>query len=115
MIPGTYEVRLLNDFTPYIAKDVHITQEERQDFSFVVPMGHVTFLYQKPDGSKDKAARFWIRRLSEKKTFYHSSDQLYAFLPGEYVAIGYSYKGDYEEVSFSIREGEEQTVILRAK
>lgn len=115
VIPGTYEVHLLNDFSPHSIKEVHISDEEEQAFRFIVPCGHVTFLYQKIDGSKDKPARLWVRRSGEKKTFYHNSDRLYAMLPGNYYAIGFSSKGNYDELAFTIAEGENKEVVLRAK
>lgn len=111
--PGRYDVHLPNKITPFVKKDVVITTAEEQNIEIVVPCGHVTFVYQKPDGTRDEDKRCFVGRGPTQKGKFHNSGQKYPFTPGTYNVVGW--RGKYDRVVFEIREGEEKEVVLRAK
>lgn len=114
-LPGTYDLHLTNSLTPYIHKDLVITTDEEQDFRIEVPSGHVTFIYLKADGSRDKDDRCFVSLASSKSRKYHTSGRQYALTPGTYRLTGWTHKGTYEAVEFEVKVGEEKEVELRKK
>ncbi len=115
VLPGTYDLHLPNTLTPYIKPGLLITDEEVQNFEVTVPVGHVTVIYQKADGTPDKADRCFIGRGPTKKGVYKNSGEKLPLTPGTYNVIGWRHKGTYEKQVFEIKEGEDIEVILKAK
>ena len=112
-LPGTYDLHLPHKLFTYVHKGLVLTNEDEQTFEITVPAGHVTIIYQTADGARDKDKRCFVSSESVKRRAYHNSGQKYALLPGTYTVIGW--QGEYTPVTFAVKEGEEQEVVLRAK
>ncbi len=118
VLPGTYDLHMPNVLTPYIKTGIVITENDKQNFEITVPAGHVTIIYQKADGIRDKDERCFMSSLNpgaSKNSKYTNTGQKVPLVPGKYKVIGYSYKGDYDPVEFEVKEGEDIEVVLRAK
>ncbi|MDX2250262.1 MAG: hypothetical protein SF052_26000 [Bacteroidia bacterium] len=114
VIPGVYDVHLPLALTPYAEKNVEINATDAiQNIKVEVPCGHVTVIYQKPDGSRDKDDRCWISLPDGKAQTFHNSGEKYALTPGKYRLTGWAQKGNYAPVNFEIKVGETKEVILR--
>ncbi len=113
--PGVYDIHLPNRLTPYVKKGVEVTDREGQHFDITVPVGHVTFVYQRADGSRDKDDRCFMSRADGNERIFKMSGERHPLTPGRYTVTGWSQKGNYERITFEIREGEDKTVALRAR
>ncbi len=114
VLPGTYEVHLPNKLTPYVEPGVVVTGEEKQEFEFTVPVGHVTVIYQRADGSRDDDKRSFISRGENgRHGTLKNSGVAHPLTPGTYSVKGW--RGEYDTVTFEVREGVDQEVVLRAK
>ncbi len=114
VLPGTYVIRMENELHSY-ETEIEVTNENNQEFAITVPVGHAIVRYQKADGSPDKQARCFTSKAGSNTTVFWNSDKLYPLRPGSYTVRGWRQKGDYESVTFEVREGEETEVILKAK
>ncbi len=113
ILPGIYDVELVNDAQPFIQKNVQITTaDDQKTFTFEVPVGHVTFRYQNADGSPAKDKRCFAGRDGESRS-YHNSGKKYPYRPGIYQVEGW--KGNYDLVTFEVKVGEDIEVVLREK
>ncbi|MEW6207049.1 MAG: hypothetical protein AB1631_01685 [Acidobacteriota bacterium] len=115
VVPGVYDLHLPNRLTPYVKKGVVVTDREEQHFDITVPVGHVTFVYQRADGSRDKDDRCFVSRAGGNERIFKMSGERHPLTPGRYAVTGWTQKGNYERVTFEIREGEDKTVALRAR
>lgn len=115
VVPGTYDVRLPNGLTPYTKSGIKITDQNAQHFDITVPVGHVTFAYQKADGTQDKDDRCFVSSASGNQKVFKQSGQKLPLTPGQYRVDGWTQKGQYAPVAFEIKEGEDKVVNLRAK
>ncbi len=115
VLPGTYELRLPNELTPYAKPGIVITEKNEQHFDVTVPVGHVTVIYQKADGTRDKDDRCFIGRGPTVRGVFKNGGQKIPLTPGTYNVIGWAQKGNYERVVFEVKEGEDKEVILQAK
>jgi hypothetical protein len=115
VVPGTYDVRLPNDLTPYTKRGIKITDQNQQHFDITVPVGHVTFVYQKADGTPDTDDRCFVSPASANQRYFKPSGQKLPLTPGQYRVQGWSQKGKYDPVGFEIKEGDDKVVTLRAK
>jgi hypothetical protein len=115
VVPGIYDVRLPNDLTPYIKAGITITDQNQQHFDITVPVGHVTFVYLKADGTPDKDDRCFVSSASRNQKLFRQSGQKLPLTPGQYSVDGWTHKGRYDPISFEIKEGEDKVVNLRAK
>ncbi len=113
--PGTYTLVYPNSLTPFEKKNVVITNQAKQTFEYEVPVGFVTFIYQKSDGSRDKDARVFVGRSEGRRTTFKVSGKPIPLTSGKYFVKGWRQKGNYEDVTFSVKEGERKQVFLRAK
>ena len=113
VLPGTYDVHLPEGLFTYVVEDVVITTEAEQHFDFTVPVGHVTFTYQKADGTPDADKRCFVGNGPAGSGQYHNTSQRYPLRPGTYNVVGW--QGTYDRVVFDVKEGEEKTIVLRAK
>ena len=116
-LPGTYDVRLPNAMTPFVYPDLVITAEDQQTFRIEVPVGHVTFTYQKADGSPDKDDRVFLTRVgagSGGRGRYTRGGTPIPLTAGSYFVEGWKNKGQYPKVAFEVTEGEDQAIVLRA-
>lgn len=115
VIPGTYDLHLPNRLTPYVKKGVVVGDQKQQHFDITVPVGHVTFVYQKADGSPDKPDRCFASTDGGNQRIFRNSNEKYPLIPGRYNVAGWSQKGNYATVSFEIKEGDDRIVVLRAR
>jgi hypothetical protein len=113
--PGVYDLHLPNRLTPFIKKGIVVTDRDAQHFDVTVPVGHVTFVYQRADGSRDKDDRCFVSRADGNERIFRMSGERHPLTPGRYRVAGWTQKGNYEQVTFEIKEGEDKTVALRAK
>ncbi len=118
-LPGTYELRLELQLTPYTHADLVLTTEPEQEFVIEVPVGHVTIKYQNADGSAGRDARVFLSRKNEdgrwvRDTISQTSTRI-PLVAGEYQLEGWSVLGDFDTVHFEMAVGEEKEVVLRAK
>ena len=114
--PGTYEMRYPNSLTPFEKKNVVISKKAKQEFEFEMPVGYVTFRYEKSDGSRDKDVRVFVGRTDSKRTSFKMAGKPVALPAGRYIVYGWKNRGkDYDSVNFSIAEGEKKEVVLRPK
>jgi hypothetical protein len=115
VVPGTYDVRLPNDLTPYTKSGIKITDQNEQHFDITVPVGHATFVYQKTDGTQDKDDRCFVSSASANQKVFKRSGQKLPLTPGQYRVEGWTQKGRYDPVAFEIKEGDDKVVTLRAR
>ena len=117
-LPGTYDLHLPNKLTPWVHESLVVTEEDRQEFRITVPSGHVTAIYQKVDGSRDRDERIWIERREGDKWVLdklRSSGRKVPLTPGEYRLKGFDRMGDFDVIEFAIAAGDDQELILRSK
>ena len=93
VLPGAYDLRLPNTLTPYTREGIVITSEDDQYFEFEVPVGHVTVVYQKADGTQDKDDRCFIAREGSRNRTYKNSGEKRPLPPGTYTVVGWRHKG----------------------
>ena len=116
VVPGLYDVRLPDRITPYVHRGITVTDEDEQHFLINVPVGHVTVIYQKADGSPDAPDRVFVSRGADgREQIFKNSGEGIPLVAGTYNVVGWSHKGDYEKVVFEIREGEDIQIVLRAR
>ncbi len=114
VLPGTYDVHLINPLKPHVEPGVFVKADEaRQTIEIMVPVAYVTFVYQKADGSTDGDKRVFVGRGSEKRGRVLRSGTVHALLPGTYNAVGW--RGTYDKVVFEVEAGEEKEIVLRDK
>lgn len=112
--PGRYDVQLINKLNPHVESGVIVSADvARQEIKIPVPSAHVTFVYQKADGSRDNDKRVFLGRGEEKHQVVRQSGQQQVLLPGTYNVVGW--KGDYRKVVFQVTAGEHKEIILRQK
>ncbi|MBI4747041.1 MAG: hypothetical protein HY774_01010 [Acidobacteria bacterium] len=112
--PGIYELHLLNKLVPHVSPGVTISNQESQHLTISVPVGYITFAYQKADGSPDKKDRCFVSTGSGQERIHKLSNEKHPILPGRYRVDGWSHKGSYAPVFFEIATGEDKTVYLRS-
>ena len=115
VVPGTYDLHLPNDLTPYVKPGLVVTDENEQHFEVTVPVGHVTVVYQKSDGTRDRDDRCFVGRGPEGRGVFKRSGEQHPLTPGIYNVQGWKKKGKYDRATFEIIEGEETEVILKAR
>jgi len=115
VIPGTYDLHLPNRLTPYVKNGIVVSGQKQQHFDIRVPVGHVTFVYQKADGTPDKPDRCFASTDGGNQRIFRNSNEKYPLVPGRYKVAGWNQKGNYAPVSFEIKEGDDKIVVLRAK
>lgn len=128
VLPGTYDLILPERLFWYTVKDVVITQEDKQNIKETVPTGYATFIYQNPDGTRDKDDRVFVSTISVEegtvpkyaKGIFKNGGEKIPLLPGKYSVSGWEHKaakgeGAYEDVVFEVIEGDDKEVILKLK
>jgi hypothetical protein len=113
VLPGTYDLRLPLELTPYTKQGLVITSKDKQHFDITVPVGHVTIVYLKADGSRDENKRCFITRESNKSNHFRMSGEKVPLGAGTYYVTGWG--GKYDRAVFNIKEGESKEVTLLAK
>ena len=95
-----------------------MTGEEEQEFLIEVPVGHVTVIYLKADGSRADDSRCFLERQVgdryQSDSISHTSTRI-PLVPGSYRVKGWSQVGDFDLVDFEIEVGDEKEVVLRNK
>ncbi len=112
VLPGTYELHLPDELTPYIAPGIVVTTAPQQSFEVTVPVGHFTVRYQNSDGSPAADKRCFVGRADGRRQ-YRESGQKYPLPPGTYYVVGW--RGNYDRVVFEVAEGKDVEVILKEK
>jgi hypothetical protein len=115
-LPGTYDLHLTNQLTPFEHSGLVIGVDDRQEFRIEVPSGQVTVAYQKADGSADRDERCWISRRAGEKWVgrkIQRAGRPIPLIPGEYQLEGWSRMGEFEMVRFEIEVGDEIQLVLR--
>lgn len=118
VLPGTYDLHLEDDLTPYVEAGIVVTQEEKQHFDVTVPAGHVTVHYQKANGTRDKDERVWLTSLNPEasgRRSYQTTGKTIPLTPGRYRLEGWDRMGTYDPIEFEIQAGEEKEITLRDK
>ncbi len=114
VLPGTYDLRLTNTLTPYVAKGIVVTETPEQSFEIAVPVGHFTVRYQNSDGTLAADKRCFVAPGADGgRSQYKNSGQKYPLVPGTYNVVGW--RGEYDRVVFEIQEGKDIEVTLREK
>ncbi len=113
VLPGQYDLRLPDNLTPHEIPGITITEEAKQTFEFTVPTGHVTFIYEQADGTRDQDKRCFVGRAGSRSTHFRMSGKKFPLTPGSYYVKGW--RGEYDDVSFEVAEGEEKNIVIRAK
>ena len=118
VLPGIYDVVLPNLLTGYRVNNVTISDEASQTLEFVVQSGLTTFVYQNQDGTRAKDKRLFVSRSDNAKSSTYMTSGTKVNLPvGQYRAAGFRPPdgSQYPTVEFSVNEGVDQTVIIRAE
>ena len=115
VLPGTYELRLVNPLVSHTVPDVVIGERDSQHFDVAVPVGHVTIRYQKADGTPDRDDRAFVGRGPDGSGIFRRSGEKVPLAPGTYNVTGWGQKGTYDPVVIEIAAGEERDVVLRAR
>ena len=113
--PGIYDLKLPSVLTPFVERGIEVTDESTQQFTVTVPAGHVTFVYLKPDGTRDSDDRVFVSRVGSPQRVYRNSGVKHALTPGSYTVAGWTRKGDYDLVTFEVAAGEDKEVVLHGK
>lgn len=113
VVPGIYTLRFAAPLTEYEQPGLVITEKPQQDIAIEVPVGFVTVVYQRADGSRDGNKRSFIGRTGTNERHYRQSGDKHPVRPGSYRAVGWG--GTYDEVTFEIAAGEEKEIVLRAR
>jgi len=111
--PGTYTVVMPDDLKPYEQADVIVANRDNQRIDISVPVGFVTFVYQKGDGSQDRTIdRVFVSLSGGNQRIYKRAYEEIALLPGRYTVTGWSQRGYSGSVSFEVAVGERKQVVL---
>ncbi len=112
--PGTYTVVVPDDLVPFQTENVAVANRDNQKIEVVIPVGFVTFVYKKSDGSDDRAAdRVFISRTGSNQRIFKKAWEAIPFTVGSYVANGWSQKGYQGAVSFDVAVGDSKQVVMR--
>ena len=113
VLPGTYDLHLTNELTPYVKPGIVVTDENEQSFEITIPVGHVTIIYKNADGTRDKDKRCFVGRGPTGSGTFKMSGEKHPLLPGTYNVTGWY--GTYDRGVFEIKEGRDNEVILKDK
>ena len=111
--PGVYDVHLVNDLIPHVAPGVVVAAGGDQEIEIVVPVGYVTFIYEKADGTRDADKRVFLGRGPDEKGRVYASGKAIPLIPGVYNVVGW--RGAYDPVVFEVAAGDEREIALRNK
>lgn len=111
ILPGTYDVYLVNEINPHIEPGVVVSTDDEQAIDITVPVGHITFIYQNADGSRDADKRVFLARDSGGRV--RQSGEPHALIPGTYTVKGW--RGTYDDIVFEVKAGEDKEIVLRNK
>jgi len=113
--PGTYDVRFTDELIPFEKNGVVITNKSPNTINVEIPVGFVTVIYQRSDGSRDKDDRVFLNRAGKNQNIFKMSGVKTPLTAGSYQVNGWRQKGNFEAVTFGIAVGENKQIILRAK
>jgi hypothetical protein len=113
--PGTYDVRFTDELIPFEKSGVVIANKSPQTVNIEIPVGFVTIVYQRNDGSRDKDDRVFLSRAGKNQNIFKMSGAKIPLTAGSYQVNGWRQKGNYEVVSFEVAVGENKQIILKAK
>ncbi len=111
--PGTYSVVMPDDLTPFEQAGVVIANRNDQRIEIMVPVGFVTFVYQKADGSPDRAIdRVFVSRAGGNQRIFRTAWERIPLTAGSYVVNGWSQRGYQGSVSFDVAGGENKQIVI---
>ncbi|MEM6782966.1 MAG: hypothetical protein AAF624_04430 [Bacteroidota bacterium] len=111
--PGTYDVHLENDLIPHVERGVVVPPTpDRQHIEIVVPVGFVTFVYERADGSRDDDRRVFVGRGEGRRARTLQSGVRVPLTPGTYNVVGWP--GDYAPIVFEVAAEEDRTIPIRS-
>lgn len=111
--PGTYTVVIPDDLMPFEQANVTIANRENQRIDISIPVGFVTFVYQKADGAHDRAIdRIFLSRGNANQRIFKRAYEEIPLLPGSYTVTGWSQRGYSGSFSFDVAVGERKQVVL---
>jgi len=113
VLPGNYELRMPHKLSPINLPNQVINEEPEQTYHIVVPVGHVTVIYQDAEGNRVKDKRCFIGRGTNGKTHYANGGKKIPLRPGTYNVKGW--RGNYDRQVFKIVESQNIEVVLREK
>lgn len=113
--PGTYDIHFPNELIPFEKSGIVISNQVGQTINVEIPVGYVTIIYQKSDGSPDKNDRVFISRADKNQSIFKMSGAKIPLTAGSYQVKGWQQKGNFEIVTFDIEVGENKQIILRAR
>ncbi|MEE8523285.1 MAG: hypothetical protein V3T72_05080 [Thermoanaerobaculia bacterium] len=119
-VPGTYDLRLPDKLTPYVHEGLVLKPEKEHKLRIEVPVGHLTVIYQKADGTRNKDERIWVARIDSddpkverrSRSFKRTGRQI-PLTPGRYRVEGWDRMGTFDPVEIEIAVGEDKEVVLR--
>ncbi len=112
--PGVYDARLPDELTPFEKSGIAI-RNKSETINIEVPVGYVTIIYQRRDGSRDKDDRSFMSRADKKQSVFTMTGKPIPLTAGNYTIEGWRQKGNYETVNFTVAVGDNKQIILRAK
>jgi len=116
-LPGTYDLRLPLNLNPHLHEGVVLGEEDTQEYVIQVPVGHVTPIYEKADGSRQEKVRCKIERekgerwVSDSITYTGTRQPL---VPGRFRMACTGTDGKIGPDSFEVAVGEDKEIVLRA-
>lgn len=113
--PGTYDVHFTDELIPFEKSGVVISDKSPNTINVEIPVGFVTVIYQKSDGSHDKDDRVFLSRADKNQNIFKMSGEAISLTAGNYRVNGWQQKGKYTPVNFTVAIGERKQVILRSK
>ena len=116
--PGVYDIVWPDRLTQHRVENITITDDERQNFEFIVPGGYVTFRYLELDGSvADHKRAFVEKEDTPGSSTYAASGEQVPLPVGNYVVNGWRppESARYEPVRFSIAEGANVVIDIPAQ
>lgn len=112
--PGTYTVVMPDDLMRFEQPNVVIGNRNDQTIDIKIPVGFVTFVYQKNDGSDDRTVdRVFVSNEGARGRIYKRAWESTPLVPGNYSVTGWSQRGYSGSVSFSVAVGENKRVVLK--
>lgn len=112
--PGTYTIVIPDDLMPYQQENVTIANRDGQRIEISIPVGFVTFVYSKPDGTPDRAIdRVFLSRNGGNQRIFKRSFEEIPLLPGSYTVTGWTQRGYSTSLAFDVATGERKQIVLR--
>jgi len=111
--PGTYTIVVPDDLIPYEQTNVTVANRNDQKIDVAIPVGFVTFVYHKADGTPDKSVnRVFLSRPGDGQRIYKRAFEPIPLIPGSYVVTGWSQRGYSGRVPFDVGASERKQIVI---